>query len=301
MVAVALPIRSSLAALALLAACAAPAADDPAARETLAWRAEREARLAAPDGYLALVGLHWLEEGESTLGADPANDVVLPEGRAPARVGVLRRSGSRVTLAPDGRVELEVDGAPAQGRAVDLASDAGGAPTRVALGPLVFWVIERGGEPALRVLDPDGPLRRAFRGCTWFPIDATWRVEGRFVPGLAAITVPTVRGPALREESPGVLELERGGRRWTLTVTGSSAEGLFVVFGDPTNGASTYAGGRFLVVPHPGPDGRVTADFNRAYHPPCAFSPFTTCPRPPAGNLLDVAVEAGERLPAPAP
>jgi uncharacterized protein (DUF1684 family) len=42
-------------------------------------------------------------------------------------------------------------------------------------------------------------------------------------------------------------------------------------------------------------DGRVTLDFNKAYSPPCAFTPFATCPLPPKQNRLPVRIEAGEK------
>jgi uncharacterized protein (DUF1684 family) len=38
----------------------------------------------------------------------------------------------------------------------------------------------------------------------------------------------------------------------------------------------------------------VTIDFNRAVNPPCAFTPYATCPLPPRVNWLPVRIEAGE-------
>ncbi len=62
---------------------------------------------------------------------------------------------------------------------------------------------------------------------------------------------------------------------------------MWLVFGDATNGHETYGGGRFLYTDPPDGDGRVVVDFNRAYNPPCVFSPFATCPLPwPANRLL---------------
>jgi hypothetical protein len=45
----------------------------------------------------------------------------------------------------------------------------------------------------------------------------------------------------------------------------------------------------------PDAQGQVLLDFNRSYNPPCAFTPFATCPLPPPNNRLDVRVEAGEK------
>ena len=61
--------------------------------------------------------------------------------------------------------------------------------------------------------------------------------------------------------------------------------------------ARNARGGRFLSVPAPDEHGMLLLDFNRAYNPPCAFSPYTTCPLPLPGNVLPLSIEAGERAP----
>ena len=68
---------------------------------------------------------------------------------------------------------------------------------------------------------------------------------------------------------------------------------LFLIFRDETSGDETYGAGRFLragVLE----GGKVEIDFNRAYNPPCAFTPYATCPLPPPQNWLSVRIEAGE-------
>jgi len=77
-------------------------------------------------------------------------------------------------------------------------------------------------------------------------------------------------------------------------VNEADSDGLFIVFADPTNGGTTYPAGRFLRTP-PVEGNRVLLDFNRAYNPPCAFTPYATCPLPPAENRLSIPVEAGEQ------
>jgi uncharacterized protein (DUF1684 family) len=69
---------------------------------------------------------------------------------------------------------------------------------------------------------------------------------------------------------------------------------LWFLFEDATNGETTYPAGRFLVA-EPAQAGPTILDFNRAYNPPCAFTPFATCPLPPEGNRLPMRIEAGER------
>jgi hypothetical protein len=70
---------------------------------------------------------------------------------------------------------------------------------------------------------------------------------------------------------------------------------LFVLFGDATNAKETYPTGRFMYIPRPDANGNTVIDFNKAFNPPCAFTPFATCPIPPKQNILPFAIKAGER------
>jgi uncharacterized protein (DUF1684 family) len=89
---------------------------------------------------------------------------------------------------------------------------------------------------------------------------------------------------------------ELGGAEHTLEPTGEPGGRLFVVFGDSTNRKETYGGGRFLYADWPTDgDDRVVLDFNRAYNPPCVFTPWATCPLPPPQNKLELAIAAGEK------
>ena len=112
--------------------------------------------------------------------------------------------------------------------------------------------------------------------------------------------MPNVLGQLEEQPSPGVLVFELDGKECRLTPVGAPGEGLFLVFADATSGHTTYGGGRFLSTAPPGPDGTVVLDFNRSVSPPCAFSAYATCPLPPEGNTLAVAVEAGEKSEAAA-
>jgi uncharacterized protein len=68
---------------------------------------------------------------------------------------------------------------------------------------------------------------------------------------------------------------------------------LFFIFRDLTSGKTTYGAGRFLYADPP-VEGKIVLDFNKAYNPPCAFTPYATCPLPPKQNRLQVKIEAGE-------
>lgn len=260
------------------------------------WRARRTETLRKPDGWLSLVGLHWLGEGPHRLGSDPKSDIVLPAG-APATVGTLEVSGKSVTLTAAPGVDLRMGG-ERRDRAVLEASDD---PAVVTVGTMSFQVVERTGRLALRVRDSQSPALQGFQGTEWFPVDPRWRVKARFEPYSPARTVqvPNYTGVATSETSPGVLVFTLGGQEHRLEALGSlSGKELFLVFGDRTNGKSTYSGGRFLYVAVPDAKGGVWVDFNRAYSPPCAFTPYATCPLPPAQNRLEAEIQAGEKAPA---
>lgn len=266
------------------------------------WKKTRDERLRRPDGWLTLVGLAWLEPGENAVGTAPGARVRLPEGAAPAALGTIRVENGRATFTAAPGVAVTVDGkppaatAPAAGVAlIDDADPAG--PTIVAHGPLSFFVIARNGRLAVRVKDSTAATLAAFRGLEYFPADERWRVEGRFEPAPAGATwdVPNALGYVEKIDQPGWVEFELDGRRHRLIALDDTDDGrLFLVFGDRTNGRDTYGGGRFLYT-EPPREGRVTIDFNRAYNPPCVFTPYATCPLPPPGNKLPLAIEAGEK------
>jgi uncharacterized protein len=69
---------------------------------------------------------------------------------------------------------------------------------------------------------------------------------------------------------------------------------LFIIIADATSGTETYAAARFVYADAP-VDGKVLLDFNKAVNPPCAFTPFATCPLPPQENVLTIPVTVGEK------
>ena len=259
-----------------------------------AWRRQREERLKADDGWLTVVGLAWLKPGVNRFGSDPASDVALPTS-APPHAGLFRVDGQQVTVEVAPGVPVTFAGQPVTQRR--LRSDADGAdPDVLSLGPVTMQIIERGGRLAVRVKDRDSAARRQFRGVKWYPIKPEYRIEARFVPHEkpTTIVVPSVVGIAEAMTSPGSALFEVGGRpmRHDPVLEPGSPQ-LFFIFRDATTGKTTYGSGRFLYADPPA-NGRVVLDFNKAYSPPCAYTPHATCPLPPAQNHLPVAVEAGE-------
>ncbi len=277
-----------------------PPADPAFVAAEEAWRAEREDRLAAPDGWLTLVGLAWLAPGENPFGSDPGNPVVLPtaEGVSSSMgVFVLGEDGSvTVRCAPGAGVTL--DGEPVTEAVLRADTDEGG-PDVLHAGRILFYVIRRGERTGIRIKDPESPTRRNFEGLSWYPPDPGWVVTADWVPfdTPRIVEITSVVGTTETAEIPGVLRFTVDGRRLELLPMASDvSDGLFIVFADATSGTETYGGGRFLDAPPPDEEGHVRLDFNRAYNPPCVFTPHATCPLPLPENVLPIPVRAGERM-----
>lgn len=274
-----------------LAASAPPraaVADEPAA--TIAWRATREADLRKPDGWLSVAGLFFLRPGANVVGSGPGADVALTPGGAPAIVGTITRD-EQVWFEPAAGVVVTVDGVELRAKTAIAASQ------RLTAGRVTFFLHQSGERLAVRVRDPESELRRKFRGLQWFPIRADWRVIGTFVPYETPkpALFQNILGDIERYVSPGEVVFRVNGVESRLQAVRSGRR-LWFVFSDATAGRDTYRI-RFLYAEAPSSTGEVVLDFNRAQNPPCAYNPYTTCPRPPAQNYLRVAVSAGERLP----
>jgi hypothetical protein len=264
------------------------------AQELEQWKEKRLAGLKGEEGWLSLVGLHWLKEGENRLGSDPSSDVPLPEGKAPAAAGSLFLSNGavRIEARPDSGITSE--GKPVT--SLELRPDTPGKPTILKLGTLAFHVIKRGERLGLRVRDAESPERANFRGLEYFPADERWRVEARFEPHEKTIPITNVLGMEEDTPSPGSLVFDIDGKTYKLdALTEEGEPQLFVIFSDATSGKETYGAGRYLYAGPPDAEGRLYVDFNKAYSPPCAFTKYATCPLPPDQNRLPLRVEAGEK------
>lgn len=258
-------------------------------------RASRLDTLKAPAGWLSLIGLEWLQPGANRVGSATDNDIVLKAG--PAHLGV-------VTLDDTGNVTLEVaqgSGVLVDGREVQRATlvddgGNGGKATEVRFGSANFFVIARDGKKALRVKDEKAETRTHFVGLDYFPIDPSWRIEAQWVPfdPPHEIEIGSVLGTIDKEKVPGKAVFTRDGHTYELFPIQEEPDSLFFVFADRTSGKETYGAARFLDTPL-AKDGKLVLDFNEARNPPCAFTPYATCPLAPPENRLDVRVTAGEK------
>ncbi|WP_133480145.1 DUF1684 domain-containing protein [Cognatilysobacter segetis] len=259
------------------------------------WRAERLRKLTAPDGWTSLVGLHWIDRGAHFVGSAASNGIRLRVG--PSQLGLLALDDGRIRFQPAKGAGALVDGRSVSTAVLRPDDDPAGA-SLVAFddGKGLATVIHRGDRYALRVKHADAPTRTAFRGLQYWPGGPDWIVDARFVPNPpgATLGIANIIGIVEPTPNPGRVEFKRNGNTYRLEALEGDGGGLFLVFADRTSGHGSYGAGRFIDTAPP-VDGRVRIDFNQAYNPPCAFTPFATCPLPPDGNRLRLAVMAGEK------
>jgi uncharacterized protein (DUF1684 family) len=258
--------------------------------EIAAWRTEREADLKADDGWLTVSSLFFLREGQTSFGSSQRNDFVVPH--VPSVAGVFELRDGRVTVQAPANARLTVDGEAVEAAQLYPAENQ----MIVALGPVSLWVHLSGERLAIRVRDTDAEIRKNFTGLDWFPVDDTYRMRAKFTPHAEPMTVKTMNilGDIETYTSTGYVTLTIKGRE-TQMLPVNSGQRLWFIMRDGTSGADTYSAARFLYADAPDAEGWTTLDFNRAYNPPCAFNPHTTCPLPPPENRLEVRIEAGEK------
>jgi uncharacterized protein (DUF1684 family) len=282
-------------AMAIVAAGAGvAAADSTYVQDIQKWRQQRVERLTKPTGWLSLVGLDWLKEGRNTLGSTPDNDIVIAS--APAHLGTIVLSGAKASIALDATSGATIDGAAKlEG---ELLDDTHEKPTVIAFGTTNFYLIKREDKYGLRIKDTDAPTRKQFVGIDYFDIDPSWRIEAKWeaYDPPREVEEANIIGQTDKVIVPGAAVFEHGGQTFRVepVIETPGDKEYFLVFADKTSGKETYGAARF-VYSEPPKDGKVVIDFNKAYNPPCAFTPHATCPLAPSENRLDTRVTAGEK------
>ena len=266
------------------------------------WHKGRIQRLKADDGWLTLVGLFPMTNGTHTFGSAADNEFVFPAG-APAHAGSITMADTVFTLTPASGSVMTLAASSTGEKPVPfvagakVASDAHGHPTKIQMGSIQFYVIDRSPNTFLRVKDANSPVRKNFKSIERYTVDKKWRFDATFEKYNPPhpIKVPNILGYEDDAMCPGRVTFEMGGKTYHLEPIAQEGDELSFVFGDATSGHETYGGGRELYCPMPGPDGKTVLDFNKAYNPPCVFTQFATCPLPTRENVLPFKVEAGEK------
>ena len=290
-------MRLKIAALTLMALFCGPlarAADVDAAyrKDYKKWQAELVDDLKK--NWLTLVGLFWLKDGANRVGGDHKDEVPLPEDEVPAQIGVIDFHGGKAVFTAASGAKVTSDGKPVQ--TIELKPDVSGKPTVLQVGEIKMLEIQRGQKYGMRVRDANSKGLKEFKGTTFFPVSGDYIVIATFVPydKPKKVAIPTVIGEAAEMDSLGYVEFTLNGQKQHLQALSEDPSELFFIIKDQTAGKGTYPAGRFLYT-EPPKNGKVLMDFNRAHNPPCAWTPYATCPLPPKENYMTVKVEAGEK------
>jgi uncharacterized protein (DUF1684 family) len=267
------------------------------AREVNDWHQVRIDNLLGPEDWLKLAGLYELEEGKHSFGSDSTNDFVFPPKAAPS-IGTIIKDDTTVTVRIDNNVVVS--------HKQDTVSEVRMIPGNARSGTvlkhrsLVWYLLDRRGNYYIRLVDEQHPNLAAFDGIERFPIDQKWKIMAEFKPfdDPKPITVPDVLNEGMSDTLYGMLEFAIDDKKYSLAPLNHPEKNdkFFIIFGDKTNGESTYGGGRYIYIPTPDEDNTTYIDFNKSYNPPCVFTDFATCPLPPSQNRLPIAIPAGEKM-----
>jgi len=273
-------------------------------KDLAAWRTAHTADLLKPDGWLSLVGLEWLQPGNNSVGTAPDNKIHLSKGSA--HLAVLHLEGENVTLNPPAGgfpPDFLVAGAPAKPQSLRAEGNKDKFAPRMTIGTLNMYVIRRESRFALRIKDAQSPSITGFHGLKWYPPDENYRVIAKWIPYVPfkTITLATLVGTNYDQPVPGAAEFVLAGKTWRIepVLEDPAVAKLFFIFRDTTSTTTTYGACRFLYTGFPtnGLDkpGELVLDFNRLENPPCAYTPYSTCPLPPPGNRLPIPLPVGEQ------
>ena len=257
------------------------------------WQQDRLEDLKAKDGWLNLAGIYWLKEGEQTFGSHHSNDIVFPD-KAAAFIGTitLKDEVAHIKVTDEAELYLNND----RVNELELSYDNSSKPSYITHGDLAWYIMKRHNSLAIRLRDYKNPAIEALDHIPSYPIDPDYLVEATLHPfdESRTITVNTPFQDYTQEYNcPGELHFKLKGLRLKL-LPFTSGEGYFIIISDETSAMDTYGGGRFMYA-YPDSSGRIILDFNKAYNPPCAVTPFAACPMPPPENHLPLNIEAGEK------
>lgn len=271
----------------------ATSADDPAsaAKKNEEWRAKHESDYRRD--WVSIAGLHFLEPGSHSVGSAASNDIVVAD--VPATIGRLVLKDRTVRFEPEPGVAIRLKDQPVT-TAIDLRDDANPPADELVVGNVRMVVHASGDRLSLRVRNPNGELAKNFLGFSWFPIDAAYRVTGRFIADAEPrkLSVLNTFGDMDTYATEGVIEFTLAGQTMRVRPFTTRPKRFYIVFKDQSSGQETYEAARFLYADLKD-DGTTVLDFNEAYNPPCAFNPYTTCPIPLKENNLPAKILAGEK------
>jgi hypothetical protein len=262
--------------------------------EVEAWYTERITNLKAPNGWLNLIGLHWLEPGMNTFGSDSGNALVFPQGKIGSHAGYFLVKDNVVTIVVNKGVVATVDQDTITSKVIFHPDSA--HAMQVQAGDLRWNIIKRDTKLGVRLRDDKADALKTFTEIERYPVSVDYRIEATLEQGdsTRTIEITNVLGQTTPQRSPGTLVFEYKNQTYRLDAL-EEGDQLFIIFADATSGTETYGAGRYMYAKKPTCNGNVILDFNKAYNPPCVFTSHATCPLPPRQNVLPIAIRAGEK------
>ncbi|MEJ0104520.1 MAG: DUF1684 domain-containing protein [Bacteroidota bacterium] len=257
------------------------------------WHKQRIADLKKENGWLNLAGLLWLQPGKNSFGGGQQAQLKFPAGTIADNAGYFELKENTVWLHTNESTKVQVNGV-IKNDVVIFSTDSA-RPAICSYDHLRWTIIKREDKIGIRLRDLESKELKKFSGIDRFPVDSTFKVTAFLQkPFAPSIPITNVLGQTNEQTTAGKLSFALQGKQYTLDALDEGDE-LFIIFGDATSGNETYPSGRFLYAKKPGADGYTIVDFNKSYNPPCAFTPYATCPLPPRQNILPVAINAGEK------
>jgi uncharacterized protein (DUF1684 family) len=248
--------------------------------------------LTEQNGWLNLAGLFWLKPGDNSFGSAANNTLVFKHKNMPALLGKFKVVGSRVSFEFEKAVSKF---SKVYSEEIVLYDAPSKRDTTIVFNQFMWSIIIREDKIGVRFRDLNNPALAAFKGNKRFAINETWNLPAKFLPpNPNGLFVTNVLGQTTAQDYAGKISFEYQGKNYVLDAISEGPGDLFVIFCDATNGTNTYHTGRYMYVPRPDSNGNTFIDFNKAFNPPCAYTPFATCPIPPKQNKLPFKVTAGE-------
>lgn len=256
------------------------------------WHKSRIAFLRSPEGWINLEGLFWLKPGRNSFGSHAGNDIVYANASFPKLAGYFEWEDGKVNWISEAGVNISI-GDSVINRAVIF--EEGKKTPLLALQVFRWNIIKRDDKTGVRFRNLESTGIKNFKDIKCYPVNEKWRVTAHLEAApKASIMITNVLGQTKPEDSPGKLVFTINGKTCQLDAI-TEDDQLFIIFGDVTSGKGTYPAGRFLYANLPDANGNTVLDFNKAFNPPCAFTPYATCPLPPKQNILPIAITAGEK------
>jgi uncharacterized protein (DUF1684 family) len=262
-------------------------------KEIEQWDIKRLESVKSPTGWVNLAGLFWLNKGKNNFGSEPTNEIVFSKEGFPSILGTFELEGEKVkwTTASGNEVWFNKNKV---GQMDIFNVDSISSPT-LSYSTYRWNIIKREDMIGVRFRDLNNPALKALKQINRFDVNPKWKIDAFLEPTrFPTVAITNVLGQTYQQASPGKIVFEVDGKIYKLDAVEEGPDLLHIIFADETNGKESYPSGRFLYVARPGADGKVVIDFNKSFNPPCAFSPFATCPLPPKQNILPIRVDAGE-------